>query len=71
MPDLFTLEEQIHHAGDPVCPGCAEEYPERCLCGGYVHASEVPAGDDAEVALLTLCDRCGRAEDDLEGLEAA
>jgi len=26
---------------------------------------------DAEVALLTLCDRCGRAEDDLEGLEAA
>jgi hypothetical protein len=67
MPDLFTFEEQIHHGGDPACPGCVEDYPERCGCGGLIHASEVTLTDaDADVPPATQCDRCGRSKGDLE-----
>jgi hypothetical protein len=65
MPDLFTLEDQVHHAGQPDCPGCVERYPEPCPCGGLMHASESLTDADADPALITGCDRCRRSEDDL------
>jgi hypothetical protein len=65
MPDLFTLEDQIHHAGELDCPGCADGYPEPCACEGLVHASESLTDADTDVALTTRCDRCGRSEGDL------
>ena len=71
MPDIFTLEEQIHHRDDLQCPGCADEYPEPCACGGLMHASEVAEIEDAEIALVTQCDRCRRSEGDLEDAEVA
>jgi hypothetical protein len=66
MPEPFTLEDQIHHADDPQCAGCVEDYPEPCSCGGLMHASEVIADEDVEIALATQCDRCRRSEGDLE-----
>jgi hypothetical protein len=70
MPDPFTFEEQIHHRDDMQCAGCADEYPEPCSCGGLVHAAETAALDDGDVALATQCDRCHRAQDDLEDAAA-
>jgi hypothetical protein len=65
MPDLFTLDEQIHHTAEPECPGCVEGYPRRCACDGLVHASESLTDADTEPTLTTRCDRCGRSEGDL------
>jgi hypothetical protein len=66
MAELFTIEEQIHHKGDPECPGCGEGYPEPCSCGGLVHAARgVAAAEELEPVPVTRCDQCGRSEDDL------
>ena len=68
MPRLFTVgEEDNHHAGDPECQECWEEYPEPCRCGGLIHAAGGEEEDeDGDVLLVTLCDGCGRSEDDLD-----
>ena len=65
MPHLFSLGDQTHHEGDPQCPACAEGYPERCSCGGFVHATETPT-DDTALMPLTQCDRCRRSKEDVE-----
>jgi hypothetical protein len=64
---LFVVGEQAnHHAEDPTCPMCWEEYPERCSCGGLLHAAGGEEEDsDGNVLLTTRCDRCGRSEDQL------
>ncbi len=60
---MFAVGEEMNHlAADPQCPECPEGYPERCECGGLVHAAEET--DDDEVWLLTACDACGRSEDE-------
>jgi hypothetical protein len=63
----FTIAEQdTHHAGDLECPGCAEQYPERCVCGGVIHAEPAgPEDEGGEVWLVTRCDECGRSEDEI------
>ncbi len=66
MPKLFTVgEETTHHAGDPKCPECREEYPEPCRCGGLIHAAGEDDDEEGEVELITRCDRCGRSEEEL------
>ena len=70
MPRLFTVgEEGNHHADDPQCPECWEEYPEPCRCGGLIHAAEGEEegdqDDEGDVVLLTRCDGCGRSEEEL------
>jgi hypothetical protein len=65
MP-LLTIAEVVHHVADPTCPGCYEEYPEPCRCGGLVHASATEDQDeDGNPVLITQCDQCGRSEDEL------
>jgi hypothetical protein len=68
MLEIFSLDEQIHHRGDARCPGCAEDYPVPCSCGGLVHATttDVTTADDPDVVSATRCDRCGRSEGDLQ-----
>lgn len=64
---LFEVGEVVNHrVGDPQCPECAEDYPEPCPCGGLMHASETAEEDpDGNVVIVTLCDQCGRNEDQL------
>lgn len=65
---LFGIgEEPIHSAGDPHCPGCWEEYPAPCQCGGLMHAEASGQEDpDGNPELNTMCDRCGRSEEQSE-----
>jgi hypothetical protein len=65
---LFTVGEVVNHRrGDLQCPECAEDYPEGCRCGGLMHASETAEEDaDGNLVVVTLCDRCGRSEDQLD-----
>lgn len=65
MAKSFVLEDQVHNAGDDACPTCLTDYPQRCGCGGLIHASG-EAGEDTEVITTTRCDTCGRAKGDLE-----
>ena len=66
MPDLFTLDDQVHHAGALDCPGCVEGYPERCSCGGLMHGSDAMIDADSNIALTTQCDHCRRSEGEAE-----
>jgi hypothetical protein len=65
---LFEVGDVVNHrAGDPGCPECADEYPETCRCGGLMHASDsAEEGPDGNVLIVTLCDQCGRSEDQLD-----
>jgi hypothetical protein len=65
---LFEVGEVVnHHVGDAQCPECSEDYPEACPCGGLMHASETAEEDpDGNVLIVTLCDECGRTEDQLD-----
>ena len=65
---LFTVGEVGGHGvGDQRCPACSEEYPEPCRCGGLMHATDSTAEDpDGNVLLVTMCDQCGRSEDQLD-----
>jgi hypothetical protein len=65
---LFTVGEVVgHRVGDARCPECSEDYPERCRCGGLMHASDTEQQDpDGNILLVTLCDSCGRNEDQLD-----
>jgi hypothetical protein len=67
---LFTVGDvDNHHRGDLECPECSENYPEGCQCGGLMHASETNQEDaDGNLVVATLCDRCGRSEDDLDAV---
>ncbi len=67
MLQLFTVgEETAHVIDDPECPECWEEYPERCACGGLIHAAIGEVDPEGGEWPLTRCDRCGRSEDELE-----
>ena len=65
---LFEVGEVVnHHVGDVHCPECSEDYPEACRCGGLMHASDTDDEDpDGNVVIVTLCDQCGRTEDQLD-----
>jgi hypothetical protein len=65
---VFTVGEEVNHrVGDPGCPECWEEYPETCKCGGLIHAAVNGQEDaDGNISLITLCDQCGRSEEQLE-----
>jgi len=64
---LFSVgEEANHHGGDPACPECWEEYPEPCPCGGLIHAAAGEEDEEGNVVLATLCDQCGRTEEELD-----
>jgi hypothetical protein len=69
---LFEVGEVVNHRiGDAQCPECSEDYPEPCRCGGLMHASETAEEDpDGNIVLVTLCDQCGRNEDQLAEAEA-
>jgi len=68
MSKPFTVgEETTHVVGDRACPDCWEGYPGVCPCGGLIHAAgdeEDPEGADGPAT--TRCDRCGRAEEEIE-----
>jgi hypothetical protein len=67
MAELFTVgEEATHIVDDPQCPECLEEYPERCRCGGLIHAASGEADPEGGEWPLTRCDRCGRSEEEIE-----
>jgi hypothetical protein len=63
----FTIgDENAHRTGDAACTGCAEEYPEPCICGGMIHAEPGgPEDETGEILLVTRCDQCGRSEDEV------
>lgn len=63
---LFTIAQEIdHHIADRRCPACWGEYPERCKCGGLMHAAMDGEDADGQPLCVTKCDRCGRSEEDL------
>jgi hypothetical protein len=66
MRRLFTLGEQVHHGGDRECPACVEGYPERCRCGGLIHAADVAIAENLGIVPLTQCDRCQRSKEELD-----
>ena len=67
MREVFVVgEEATHVVGDPQCPECLEEYPERCPCGGLIHAAGGEEDREGTNWPLTRCDRCGRSEEDIE-----
>jgi hypothetical protein len=67
MRSFVLGEEEIHHAGDVACAECWEPYPAPCQCGGLVHAAGTGEEDlDGNPVLLTLCDTCGRSEDEID-----
>jgi len=65
---LFEVGNVVNHrVGDVQCAECSEEYPEACRCGGLMHASDTAEEDsDGNVVIVTLCDQCGRTEDQLD-----
>lgn len=65
---LFTVGEEVNHRlGDLQCPECWEEFPERCPCGGLIHAAGGEEEDaDGNVLLTTKCDGCGRSREEIE-----
>ena len=69
---LFTVGQVVtHRVGESRCPECAEDYPEACRCGGLMHAADAGETDvEGNSVLVTLCDKCGRTEDDLAEGEA-
>jgi hypothetical protein len=65
MTQLFTVgEEATHVVGDPRCPECLEAYPERCRCGGLIHAASGEQDEEGAEWPVTRCDRCGRSEEE-------
>ena len=67
MAEVFTVgEEATHIIGDARCPECLEEYPERCRCGGLIHAASGETDPDGIEVPLTRCDGCGRSEEEIE-----
>jgi hypothetical protein len=61
----FTLAERVHRRGDARCPGCLATFPERCRCGGFVHATGLPEAAEPAAPPVTQCDQCGRSSGDL------
>lgn len=68
MNRTFSVgEETAHVIADRACPECWEDYPVPCPCGGLVHAGgEDEDADGAPLPATTLCDRCGRSEEEIE-----
>ena len=68
MNRTFSVgEETAHVIADRACPECWEDYPVPCPCGGLIHAGgEDEDADGAELPATTLCDRCGRSEEEIE-----
>jgi hypothetical protein len=59
------VDDEVHVVDDVECPACPPQYPERCPCGGLMHASG-ETDEDTETVFATRCDRCGRSVDDLD-----
>ncbi|HEY7040364.1 MAG TPA: hypothetical protein VID28_16000 [Methylomirabilota bacterium] len=59
-------DETTHIAGDTKCPECLEGYPDLCPCGGLIHAATGEPDDTGADWPVTRCDRCGRAEEELD-----
>ncbi len=71
MSRPFTVgQETTHLVGDPECPECLEEYPEGCRCGGLIHAASGESDSEGDEVPITVCDQCGRAEEEAFSLEA-
>jgi hypothetical protein len=67
MERAFSVgEEATHLADDAQCPGCWDGYPERCACGGLIHAGGSEADPEGREWPLTRCDRCGRSEEEID-----
>ena len=68
MAKSFVLGADLdHRVGDPACGSCEENYPERCACGGLIHAAATSDQDaDGNGVLATACDVCGRSDDQLD-----
>jgi hypothetical protein len=64
MTRTFMIDDEVHAVDDVECPACPPEYPERCRCGGLMHAAG-ETDEEGETLLVTRCDRCGRSVDDL------
>jgi len=50
-----------HEIGDKdCCEGwCGNAYPEKCECGGLIHADFGDENSDGDYWLHTKCDQCG------------
>jgi hypothetical protein len=61
---LRTIADVVHHVADRGCPSCFDEYPERCVCGGLMHATASDEPDEhGDPVLTTECDQCGRSKE--------
>ncbi len=67
MAAFAIAGETMHRVGDGRCPGCLDDYPGSCGCGGLIHAEAAgPEDDDGNVWVRTRCDRCHRAVEELD-----
>jgi hypothetical protein len=49
-----------HKEGDSNCPDCRRGYPEKCECGGLIHAIQatvIHGRDIGQKATIIFCDR--------------
>jgi hypothetical protein len=66
MESFIVGEDVNHRPGDANCQACAEDFPEPCPCGGFVHATAIELEEpEGEPVLTTRCDQCGRSDEDL------
>ena len=67
MAAFAIAGEAVHHVGDGACPGCLDDYPGSCVCGGLVHAEAAgPEDEDGNVGVQSRCDRCRRSVEELD-----
>ncbi len=67
MREPFVIgDETTHIKGDARCPGCLEDYPESCPCGGLIHAAAGEPDEGGSDWPLTRCDQCGRSREELD-----
>ena len=48
-----------HPIGDRRCNECYIGYPNKCRCGGLIHAEFVKESWEGFKKIETLCDKCG------------
>jgi hypothetical protein len=60
---LLGDTDDKHLIGNIECDACWPDYPKKCRCGGFIHASFGDEDADCNYWLYEKCDNCG---DDFE-----
>lgn len=53
------VNDEDHIEGDKKCPYCWSGFPQKCKCGGLIHAAFGDENYDGDYWLAWKCDKCG------------